>query len=223
VQLLNGGGRVYTVYVHSYLGYGLMAGRAAVLQQASLNASSTGHPCLSSAVTYAYGGASFDGKPSAAASADACIAVATAALNGDKACSPAPKPECGFDGAWGGGGGPGAQRFYVSSYFWDRASQAGLVSAGALSASVRPAQFKSAATVACSTPVAQLGGAFKDAPTGSPDASLFCLDVSYCHALLTRGFGLPEGAEITLVKQVEFRGEAVEAAWPLGAAVNSLG
>jgi apyrase len=59
---------------------------------------------------------------------------------------------------------------------------------------------------------------------GAPDAQLFCLDVSYCHALLTAGCGLvTEEAEVTLVKQVEYKGAAIEAAWPLGAAVNALG
>lgn len=51
----------------------------------------------------------------------------------------------------------------------------------------------------------------------------FCLDLSYAHTLLTRGFKIPEDAQITLVKRVEYNGDLVEAAWPLGAAINALG
>jgi apyrase len=49
-----------------------------------------------------------------------------------------------------------------------------------------------------------------------------CLDLTYCHALLTKGFRIPEEARITLVKAIMYNGEPIEAAWPLGAAVNSL-
>lgn len=51
----------------------------------------------------------------------------------------------------------------------------------------------------------------------------FCLDLSYAHTLLTRGFKIPEDAQITLVKRVEYNGDLIEAAWPLGAAINVLG
>lgn len=40
---LGGGGKQYSVYVHSYLGFGLMAGRAAVLQ---LDGAKDAHPCV---------------------------------------------------------------------------------------------------------------------------------------------------------------------------------
>ncbi len=43
VMSLSGGGRQYSVYVHSYLGFGLMAGRAAVLQ---LDTAKDAHPCV---------------------------------------------------------------------------------------------------------------------------------------------------------------------------------
>jgi apyrase len=216
VSVLSGGDRAHHIYVHSYLGYGLMAARAAVLQRV--------RPPLSDAVTYAYAGETVTASPaSTASSAPACRAAAVGALRKNASCAPAPAEQCSFAGAWGGGGGPGAASFLASSYFWDRARQAGLVGAAATSASVRPAARKAVATRACTAPAGELAAAFSDAPTGAPDAQLFCLDVSYCHALLTAGFGLAEEAEVTLVKQVEYKGAAIEAAWPLGAAVNALG
>lgn len=51
----------------------------------------------------------------------------------------------------------------------------------------------------------------------------FCLDLSYAHTLLTHGFKIPESTTITLVKRVQYKKEQIEAAWPLGAAINLLG
>ncbi len=163
------------------------------------------------------------GSARASASAAACGAVAITALHADKSCAPAPVSQCGFDGAWGGGGGDGASKFYVSSYFWDRASQAGAIPPGAIEAPLTPRTFADAADAACAAAPGALARAFPHAPDSSPDAQLFCMDLSYCHALLTTGFGLEDDTALTLVKQVRYKGEPVEAAWPLGAAINSLG
>lgn len=43
------------------------------------------------------------------------------------------------------------------------------------------------------------------------------------HGLLTRGFGVAEDHSVTLVKRVVYKGAEVEAAWPLGAAINIMG
>lgn len=56
-----------------------------------------------------------------------------------------------------------------------------------------------------------------------PDqAPYLCLDLSYCYTLLTQGLKIPESAAIMLVKQVEYNGQRIEAAWPLGAALNDM-
>ena len=205
----------------SYLGYGLMAARAAILKEAGGN----DHPCLATDVSYTYGGEAFSGHAGAraVASADSCTALAAQALHANKTCSPAPVSQCGFDGAWGGGGGDGASKFYVSSYFWDRALQFGAIPSGAIDADITPKAFGDAAKAACASAPGALASQFAHAPQDGVDASLFCMDLSYCHALLTQGFGLEDDTALTLVKQVRYRGEPVEAAWALGAAINSLG
>jgi apyrase len=53
-------------------------------------------------------------------------------------------------------------------------------------------------------------------------APYFCLDLSFCHTVLTQGFDLPEGSALNLVKQVKYNGAPIEAAWPLGAAIDEL-
>ncbi len=40
-----------------------------------------------------------------------------------------------------------------------------------------------------------------------------------CHA---QGFRLDASAKVTLVKQIQYDGQSIEAAWPLGAAINDL-
>jgi apyrase len=49
-----------------------------------------------------------------------------------------------------------------------------------------------------------------------------CMDLSFQHELLIHGFKIPEDAEVTLVKKIKYRDQQVEAAWPLGAAINLL-
>lgn len=48
------------------------------------------------------------------------------------------------------------------------------------------------------------------------------MDLSYMHTLLTGGFKVPEDTSVTLVKRIKYHEEEVEAAWPLGAAINML-
>lgn len=53
-------------------------------------------------------------------------------------------------------------------------------------------------------------------------AHFLCLDLAFQHTLLTAGFHIPASTPITLVKRVKYQGQEVEAAWPLGAAINLL-
>ena len=67
--------------------------------------------------------------------------------------------QCAFNGAWGGNAKPTA--FYVSSYFWDRAADAGIIGEKkAITWTLKPDDFKAAATKACSATVATLSAAF---------------------------------------------------------------
>ena len=53
-------------------------------------------------------------------------------------------------------------------------------------------------------------------------APFLCLDLAFQHTLLTAGFHIPDTTPVTLVKRVKYQGKPVEAAWPLGAAINLL-
>jgi apyrase len=54
------------------------------------------------------------------------------------------------------------------------------------------------------------------------DAAYYCHDLSYAHSLLVVGYKIEDNAQVTLVKQVVYKGQNIEAAWPLGAAINAL-
>lgn len=53
-------------------------------------------------------------------------------------------------------------------------------------------------------------------------APFMCLDLSFCHSLITHGFKIAADSKITLVKRIQYKNEEIEAAWPLGAAINML-
>ena len=288
VRALAGGGKRYSVYVHSYLGFGLMAGRSAVLKQgekeskastaaasAAERADGEGHPCVpaapcaattaaatasssssssssssegrkekagataaaaaaagSAAETahppacslYRYGDATHDLAAASAGSASfaRCSSLARDAMSKSRPCG-APADQCSFDGAWGGSGRPSA--LYVSSYFFDRAVDAGIIAendGSTISAEVKPSDLRAAGERACSA-----GPTASDAAAAFPAAKaetapFMCLDLAFQHALLTHGFGLEESRPVTIVKKVSYRGKEVEAAWPLGAALNNM-
>ena len=221
VTQLRGSGQEYSVYVYSYLGYGLMAGRAAVLQEDPNGPEDDTHPCIHSGHSgeYEYGGKFFPavGHDDGASHGECAATVVNALRPADK-CG-APQKQCSFSGAWAGPRIPGV--FYVSSYFWDRAADAGLVNDDtSIQAKVQPGHFGKAAEKACPLDLESLEQTFPRVQESH--RPFFCLDLTYAYTLLTEGFKIPANKEITLVKKVEYKGETVEAAWPLGAAINML-
>lgn len=72
---------------------------------------------------YEYGGKKYDVAPHPEGpSHEKCSATVLSALKHTTECG-APQLQCTFNGAWVGNRVP--QVFYVSSYFWDRATDAG--------------------------------------------------------------------------------------------------
>lgn len=84
-----------------------------------------------------------------------------------------------------------------------------------------PKEFSALATKACATGLEEFGDAF---PTVQEEGRpFFCLDLSYAHTLLTKGFKIPDETTVTLVKKVKYKKDHIEVAWALGAAINMLG
>ncbi len=81
--------------------------------------------------------------------------------------------QCAFNGAWGGGAKPSA--FYVSSYFWDRATDAGIIGdKAAITWVLKPNDFSAAASKACSSSVSTLSQHFPNVRSPvTPDMQSF--------------------------------------------------
>ncbi|KAK9072685.1 hypothetical protein SSX86_009120 [Deinandra increscens subsp. villosa] len=210
-------GTKYYLYVHSYLNYGLSAARAQILGVAK----DVENPCILAGYSgvYTYGGVDYKvSSPSSGSNIDECRKEVLKALKvNEPSC---PYTECTFGGVWNGGGGDGQKSLYVGSYFYDRARQVGFINASDPVAEVRPVDFEVLAKRACQTTLEDA----KSTYPGVDDVDLpyICMDLVYEYTLLVDGFGLEPLKDITLVKQVVYQDSVVEAAWPLGSAIEAL-
>ncbi|KAJ4886209.1 apyrase 2 [Raphanus sativus] len=210
-------GRKYFLYVHSYLHYGLLAARAEILKVTE----GSNNPCIVTGYdgTYKYGGTEFKAATSpSGASVDECRRVALKALKvNDSVCT---HMKCTFGGVWNGGGGGGQKNMFVASFFFDRAAEAGFVDPSQPVATVRPSDFEKAASQACNMKMGE--GKTKFPRVEEDNLPYLCLDLVYQYTLLVDGFGLKPSQTITLVKKVKYGEHAVEAAWPLGSAIEAV-
>ncbi|CAL9123228.1 unnamed protein product [Musa textilis] len=207
-------GTRYYLYVHSYLHYGLLAARAEILKVTEGRSN-----CILGGYdgSYEYGGKAYKASASSSgASFSKCRDDAIKALKvNEPACT---HMKCTFGGIWNGGGGDGQKHLFVASFFFDRAAEAGFVDSEKPTAKVKPAYFKKAANQACQLSVG-------DAKTKYPlvqDDNLpyLCMDLVYQYTLLVDGFDVDPDHDITLVKKVKYADAVVEAAWPLGSAIE---
>ncbi|PIN08453.1 Nucleoside phosphatase [Handroanthus impetiginosus] len=207
-------GRKYHLYVHSYLHYGLLAARAEILKVDEEG----GNPCILAGYngSYKYGQAVFRASalPSGS-SLSKCRETAIKALKVNESCT---HMKCTFGGIWNGGGGDGQKNLFVASFFFDRAAEAGFIDPSLPVAKVHPADFEDAAKRACETRLEDGSSAYPH--VGPDNLPYLCMDLVYQFTLLVDGFGLDPWQEITLVKKVKYQNSLVEAAWPLGSAIE---
>ncbi|KAJ0941126.1 putative apyrase [Helianthus annuus] len=209
-------GSKYYIYVHSYLNYGLLAARAGIL---GLDKDAD-NPCILAGYegVYSYGG--IDYKVSAPSSGSNIIKCRKQALEVLKVNEYCPYKDCTFGGVWNGGGGLGQNTMYVGSYFYDRAAQVGFIDESQRVVEARPLDFQVAALGACLT---TLEDAKSKYPKVDPnDLPYLCMDLVYQYTLLVDGFGFKPWQTITLVKQIKYQDALVEAAWPLGSAIEAV-
>ncbi|KAK7377786.1 hypothetical protein VNO80_03218 [Phaseolus coccineus] len=210
-------GRKYYLYVHSYLRYGLLAARAEILKVSD----DAENPCILSGYdgSYVYGGKTFKASSSSSgASINECKSVALKALKvNESSCT---HMKCTFGGIWNGGGGDGQKNLFVASFFFDRAAEAGFADPNSPVAIVRPADFEDAAKRACQTKLENAKSTYPHVEEGN--LPYLCMDLVYQYTLLVDGFGIYPSQEVTLVKKVKYDDALVEAAWPLGSAIEAV-
>ncbi|XP_076893995.1 apyrase 2-like [Bidens hawaiensis] len=210
-------GTKYYIYVHSYLNYGLLAARAKILNITK----DANNPCILAGYdgVYTYGGVDY--KASALSSGShmkRCRKQAIEALKADG--STCTYKNCTFGGIWNGGGGDGQDHLFVGSFYYDRAEEAGFINASEPVATVRPRDFKLAAKRACQTKLQDAASAYPDAD--APNLPYICMDLLYQYTLLVDGFGLKPWKPITLAIRIKYQDALVEAAWPLGSAIEAV-
>ncbi|OMO84693.1 Nucleoside phosphatase GDA1/CD39 [Corchorus capsularis] len=209
-------GSKYYLYVHSYLHYGLLAARAEILKVSE----DSGNPCVLEGYdgTYSYGGENFKASASlSGTSMEECRRVTLKALKINDTCT---HMKCTFGGIWNGGGGDGQKNLFVASFFFDRAAEAGFIKATDPVAKVQPQNFADAAKRACETKYSNAKATYENVDENN--LPYICMDLVYQYTLLVDGFGLDPFQDITLVKQVKYRNSLVEAAWPLGSAIEAV-
>ncbi|CAL9135006.1 unnamed protein product [Musa textilis] len=214
VQKLFLKGTKYYLYVHSYLHYGLLAARAEILKVTKDDSD-----CILSGYhgSYKYGGNAYRASAKqSGASFLKCREDAVKALRVDEpACT---HMKCTFGGIWNGGGGAGQKNLFVASFFFDRAAEAGFVDREKPVAVVKPAHFEKAAKHACQLSIEDAKAAYPHVQ--EDNLPYLCMDLVYQYTLLVDGFAIDPGHDITLVKQVKYGDAFVEAAWPLGSAIE---
>ncbi|KAK7380663.1 hypothetical protein VNO78_33178 [Psophocarpus tetragonolobus] len=210
-------GRKYYLYVHSYLGYGLLAARAKILKAWD----DSGNPCILNGFngSYNYGGKLFEASSSpSGASLNECKSIVLNVLNVNE--SKCTHMKCTFGGIWNGGGGDGQKNLFVASFFFDRAAEAGFADPNIPVVKLRPVDFEAAAKQVCRTKLEDVKSHYPLVEEGN--RPYLCMDLIYQYTLLVVGFGLDRWQQITLVKKVKYHDALVEAAWPLGSAIEAV-
>ncbi|CAD6254302.1 unnamed protein product [Miscanthus lutarioriparius] len=209
-------GKEYNVYVHSYLRYGSFASRAEILK--SKNGPFSFCMLHGFSGKYTYNGQQYDAtaRPEGALY-ETCREEIAKAMNLKAPCK---TKNCTFGGVWNGGGGAGRNNIYVASGFYYLASHVGFIDSKAPSAKAAPAALRAAAKKVCQLDVKK---AKVDYPNISDsDVPYLCMDLTYTYTLLVDGFGLQPTKKITFVSKVKHGEYYIEAAWPLGTAIEAV-
>ncbi|CAI9766063.1 unnamed protein product [Fraxinus pennsylvanica] len=209
-------GTNYNLYVHSYLDYGGKAGRAEIFKT-SRNST---NPCILEGYdgTYTYGGVVYKASaPPTGSNMKRCRVLARKAL---KVKAPCKYEKCTFNGIWNGGGGDGQKNMYISSSFYWTAREAGILESDAVGGIIRPQHYKEAAKVVCATKFEDIKSKFPNVE--DDDIPYLCMDLVYQYTLLVDGFDVPPQKLVTVVNKVNYKNSELDAAWPLGCAIDVM-
>ncbi|GJN07122.1 hypothetical protein PR202_ga24921 [Eleusine coracana subsp. coracana] len=178
----------------SYLHYGAFAARVEILKAKKGQFSS----CMLRGFwgNYTYHGEQYDATAAPEGAVyEKCREEIINALNLNVPCK---TKSCTFNGVWNGGGGAGQDNLYLASSFYFLASQVGIIDKKFPSAKATPAAFRIAAKKVCQLSVKEAKVAYPNFP------------------------GLKSIKILTLVSKVKHGEYYIDAAWPLGTAVEAV-
>ncbi|KAJ1275188.1 hypothetical protein BS78_05G117100 [Paspalum vaginatum] len=200
----------------SYLRYGAFASRAEILK--SKNGPFSFCMLRGFSGKYTYNGRQHNAtaRPEGAVY-EKCWEEIIKALNLNAPCK---TKNCTFGGVWNGGDGAGQNNLYVTTSFYYLASHVGFIDREALSAKAAPAAFRAAAKKACQLDINKAKAAYPN--IAESDVPYLCMDLTYTYTLLVDGFGLQPMKKITFVSKVKHGEYYIEAAWPLGTAIEAV-
>jgi guanosine-diphosphatase len=206
---------VYTLYQHSYLGYGLMEARKQIKSYPIRDADEQGeilHPCLPLDVRLPF--TSADGSSytlvGLGSGHDECREIVHKILNKNKECLISP---CSFDGIYQ----PSLMEtfahhpIYIFSYFYDRTRPLGM------DETFTVGELRTLTDRVCS-------GEYLTQVTDDElrhemlDRPEWCMDLSYIYGLLRYGYEIPDERQVHVAKKIK----GVETGWCLGAAIAML-
>ena len=128
---VKGGGKEYKLYVHSYLGYGLMAGRLGVLKAADDAAVACMPTGFEGKYKYKDGKADATGSATNSPVFTKCSALAAKSLKLSEPC-PTGRSPCSFNGEWSSGLRADSAGFHLMSFAAERARQTKAAKMGGL-------------------------------------------------------------------------------------------
>ncbi|XP_059285759.1 apyrase-like [Lycium ferocissimum] len=198
--------RYYYLYVHSYLNYGQLAGRAEIFKTTKNDS----NPCVLQGYDgyYSYGGVEYRVQaPANGSSVWECQKLAGEALN---ITAPCKYDNCTFNGAWNGGGGYGFDTLHASSFFYDIAVQVDIIDPVASTLETKPIEYLNKAIFICELNVDDIKSIFPNAE--DRDIPYLCMDLVYQYTLLVDGFGLDPYKDITVTHDAKYKNYLAAAA-----------
>ncbi|XP_078675088.1 ectonucleoside triphosphate diphosphohydrolase 5-like isoform X2 [Branchiostoma floridae x Branchiostoma belcheri] len=188
--------KTYMLYVHSYLGFGLMAARLRMMgmETEDINRNPVKGSLTSACLpigfqgAFEHSGVEYDvsGLPQGEAGFGSCWTAALAMVSRQ-----IHQPE-----------EVRQEPFYACSYYFDRAKESGMI--GEEGGSLKVSEFKQRAEEVCRRPL--------------PEYPFMCMDLCYISALLQEGYGFKPNNVLMLRKKID----GVEASWALGATIRML-